>query len=113
MIAGDYGSTTYEMARKTGQHACDPARQPPPLDVIRCMDFKKGKRTRGRPLKSLRNSYWDLLRKLKFDDKDPTLGLKYGELKNIVELICDEPVEFNIRVDCVLHIDIHEKFYEH
>ena len=39
----------------------------------------QGKHALGRPLKSLRNSYLDLLRKLKFDDKDPVLGSKYGE----------------------------------
>ena len=66
----------------------------------------KGKRAQGRPLKNLRNSYLDLLRKLKFDDFDPILGSKYGELKNIIELIRDEPVEFNLRVGCGLHKDI-------
>ena len=70
----------------------------------------QGKRARGRPLKSLRNSNWDLLRKLKFDDKDPILGSKYGELKNIIDLICNEPVEFNLRVDYGLHSDIREFF---
>ena len=43
----------------------------------------QGKRDRGRPLKSLQNSYLDLLRKLKFDDEDPVLGSKYGEWKCI------------------------------
>ena len=70
----------------------------------------KGKRPKGRPLKSLRNSYWDLLKKLKFDDFDPILGSKIGELKDIIELIRDEPVEFNLRVDCGLHKDICEFF---
>ena len=70
----------------------------------------QGKRARGRPLKSLRNSYLDLLRKLKFDDEDPVLGSKYGELKYIIDLICNEPVEFNLRVDYGLHIDIREFF---
>ena len=70
----------------------------------------QGKRALGRPLKSLRNSYLDLLRKLKFDDKDPVLGSKYGELKYIIDLICNEPVEFNLRVDYGLHSDIREFF---
>ena len=70
----------------------------------------QGKRARGRPLKSLRNSYLDLLRKLKFDDEDPVLGSKCGELKHIIDLICNEPVEFNLRVDYGLHIDIREFF---
>jgi len=66
----------------------------------------KGTRAQGRPLKSLRNSYWDLLKKLKFDDFDPILGSKIGELKDIIELIRDEPVEFNLRVDCGLHKEL-------
>ena len=70
----------------------------------------QGKRARGRPLKSLRNSYLDLLRKLKFDDEDPVLGSKCGELQYIIDLICNEPVEFNLRVDYGLHSDIREFF---
>ena len=70
----------------------------------------KGKHAQGRALKSLRNSYLDLLRKLEFDDFDPILGSKYGELKNIIELICDEPVEFNSRVEYGLHSDIYDFF---
>ena len=48
--------------------------------------------------------------KLKFDDKDPVLGSKYGEIKYIIDLICNEPVEFNLRVDYGLHSDIREFF---
>ena len=70
----------------------------------------QGKRARGRPLKSLRNSYLDLLRKLKFDDVDPVLCSKYGDLKYIIDLICNEPVEFNLHVDYGLHSDIREFF---
>ena len=70
----------------------------------------QGKRAQGGPLKSLRNSYLDLLRKLKFDKEDPVLGSKYGELKYIIDLICNEPVEFNLRVDYGLHSDIREFF---
>ena len=55
--------------------------------------------------------FYVLLRKLKFDNKDPILGSKYGELKNIIELICNEPAEFNLRVDYGLHSDI-RKFLE-
>ena len=47
---------------------------------------------------------------VKFDDKDPVLGSKYGKLKNIIDLICNEPVEFNLRVDYGLHSDIREFF---
>ena len=48
--------------------------------------------------------------KLKFDDKDPVLGSKYGELKYIIDLICNEHVEFNLRVDYGLHSDIRDFF---
>ena len=57
--------------------------------------------------------FYVLLRKLKFDNKDPILGSKYGELKNINELICNEPAEFNLRVDYGLHSDIREFFGKH
>ena len=70
----------------------------------------QGKRAQGRPLKSLRNSYLDLLRKLKFDDKDPIIGSKFGKLKYIIDLTCNESVEFNLRVDYGLHSDIREFF---
>ena len=73
-------------------------------DTFRTFDnIFQGKPARGRPLKSLRNSSLDLLRKLKFDDEDPFLGSKCGELKYIIDLICNEPVEFNLRVDYDLH----------
>ena len=55
------------------------------------------------PAKSFRRSSWDLLRKLKSDNKDPILGSKYGELRNIIEIIYNEPVEVNLRVDYGLH----------
>ena len=41
VIAGDYGPTTYEMARKTGQDACDPIRKPLPSDAFRCVDLQR------------------------------------------------------------------------
>ena len=57
-----------------------------------------GKRRPGVQLKTLRKSYLDLLRKLQFDtdDKsDSALCGSHGTLRNILELIRNEPVEFN------------------
>ena len=51
---------------------------------------------------SLRKFYLDLLRKLQFDTKDTfdsALCGSHGTLRNILELICNEPVEFNRRLD--------------
>ena len=42
--------------------------------------------------------------------EDPVLGSKCGELQYIIDLICNEPVEFNLRVDYGLHSDIREFF---
>ena len=61
-----------------------------------------GKRRQGGQLKTLRKSYLDLLRKLQFDinDKsDSALCGSHGTLGNILELICNEPAEFNLRLD--------------
>ena len=55
-----------------------------------------GKRRPGGQLKTLRKSYLDLLRKLQFDTNDSALCSSNGSLRNILELICKEPVEFNL-----------------
>ena len=70
------------------------------------------KQTRMRsPVKESPQLFLEIItRKFKFDDKDPILGLKYGELKNIIELICNEPAQFNLRVDYRLHSDIRDFF---
>ena len=57
------------------------------------------KRTSGGQRKTLRKSYLDLLRKLQLDSNDSALCGSKGNLKNILELICNEPVEFNLRLD--------------
>ena len=53
-----------------------------------------GKRRQGGQSKTLRKSYLDLLRKLQFDTNDSALCGPNGTLRNILELICNEPVEF-------------------
>ena len=57
-----------------------------------------GKRQQGGQHKTLRRSYLDLLRKLQFDTNGSALCGSNGTLKNILELICNEPVEFNLRL---------------
>ena len=62
-------------------------------------------------MKSLRKSYLDLLRKLQFDTNDTSdsaLCGSHGTLRNILELICNEPVEFNLRLDHGLNEDVQE-----
>ena len=55
-----------------------------------------GKRRQGGQLETLRISYLDLLRKLQFDTNDSALICgSNGTLRIILELICNEPVEFN------------------
>ena len=56
-----------------------------------------GKRQPGGQLKTLRKSYLELLRKLQFDTNDSALCDSNGTLRNILELICNEPVEFNLK----------------
>ena len=58
-----------------------------------------GKRQSGGQRKTLRKSYLDLLRKLQLDSNDSALCGSKGNLKNILELICNEPAEFNLRLD--------------
>ena len=73
-----------------------------------------GKRRPGGQLKTSRKSYLDLLRKLQYDNNDTSnlaLCSSHGTLRNILELICNEPVEFNlqnVRVDHVLIRDVRE-----
>ena len=54
-----------------------------------------GKRRSGGQRKTLRRSYLDLLRKLQFDTNGSAICGSNGTLRNILELICNEPVEFN------------------
>ena len=54
----------------------------------------------GGQRKTLRKSCLDLLRKLQqLDSNDSALCGSKGNLRNILELICNEPVEFNLRLD--------------
>ena len=57
-----------------------------------------GKRRPGGQLKTLRKSYLDLLRQLQFDTNDTlsdsALCGYHNTLRNILELICNEPVRF-------------------
>ena len=63
-------------------------------------------------MKTLRKSYLDLLRKLQFldtnDTSDSALCGSHGTLRNILELIYNEPVEFNLRLDHGLNGNIQE-----
>ena len=62
-------------------------------------------------MKTLRTSYLDLLCKLQIDTKytsDSALYGSNGTLRNILELICNEPVEFNLRLDHGLNHDVQE-----
>ena len=70
-----------------------------------------GNRRPGGQLKTFRKSYLDLLRKLKFYAKDKSDSAPCGSrstLRNILELICNEPVEFNLRLDHGLNQDVRE-----
>ena len=70
-----------------------------------------GKRRPGGQSKTLRKSYLDLLRKLQFDTNDTTdsaLCGSHGTLRNILELICNEPVDFNLRLYHGLNGDVRE-----
>ena len=67
-----------------------------------------GKRRSGGQLKTLCKSYLDLQRKLQFDTKDSALRGSNSTLRNILELICDEPVEFKIRLNHGLNGDVRE-----
>ena len=51
-----------------------------------------GKKQSGGQRKTLRKSYLDLLRKLQLDSNDSALCGSKGNLRNILELICNEPV---------------------
>ena len=62
----------------------------------------------GGQLKTLRISYLDLLRKLQFDTYDSALCGSNGTLRNMLALICNEPVEFNLRLDHGLNGDVRE-----
>ena len=60
-----------------------------------------GKRRPGGQLKILRKPYLDLLHKLQFDTNDKSdsaLCDSHGTLRNILEMICNKHVEFNLRV---------------
>ena len=70
-----------------------------------------GKRRRGGQVKSLRKSYLDLLRKLQFntnDTSDSALCGTHGTLRNILELVCSELVEFIVRLDHGLKMEMSE-----
>ena len=56
-----------------------------------------GRRKSGGQWKTLRKSYLDLLRKLQLNNNDSALRGSKGILRNILELICNEPVEFNFK----------------
>jgi len=45
------------------------------------------------------------------DKVDQILGSQHGELNNILELICHETVEFNLRIEYDFHGDV-RKFVE-
>ena len=62
-------------------------------------------------MKTSRKSYLDLLQKLQFDPNDTSdsaLCSSDGTLRNILELIWNEPVEFNIRLDHGLLVKMFE-----
>ena len=63
------------------------------------------KRRSGGQLKTLRKSCLDLLRKLQFDTSDSALCGFNGTFINILELICNKPIEFNLRLDHGLNGD--------
>ena len=67
-----------------------------------------GKRRLGGQLKTLLKSYLDLLRKLQFDTNGSALCGSNGTLRNTLELICNEPVEFNFRLDHGLKMEMSE-----
>ena len=55
----------------------------------------------GGQLKTLRKSYLGLLRKPQFDTNDisdSALCSSHGTIRNILELICNEPVEYHLRL---------------
>ena len=60
-------------------------------------------------MKSSRKSYFDMLHNLQFytnDKSDLALRAPYGTVRNILVLICNEPVEFNLRLDHGLKRDV-------
>ena len=59
-------------------------------------------------MKTLRKSYLYLLRKIQFDTNDSPLCGSNGTLRNILELICNELVEFNLRLYHGLSGDVRE-----
>ena len=62
-------------------------------------------------MKTFRKSCLDLLPKLQFDTNDKSdsaLCGSNGTLRKILELICNEPVEFNLRLDHSLNGDVQE-----
>ena len=70
-----------------------------------------GNRRPGGELKILRKYVLGLLRKFQFDTNDKSdsaLCGSHGTLRNILELICNEPVEFNLKLDHGLHGDVLE-----
>ena len=70
--------------------------------IFRC------KRRRGSQRKTLRKSNLDLLRKLQLDSNGSALCGPNGTLRNILELIRNEPVEFNLRLDHGLIMKMYE-----
>ena len=58
-----------------------------------------GNRLRSGQLKNTRHSYLDLLNNLKFDESDPILGSKKGELSCIFAVINGDNAEFNLQID--------------
>ena len=66
------------------------------------------KRKLGGQQKTLRKSYLDLLLKIQPNSNDSALCCSNVTLRNILELICNEPVEFNLRLDNGLNEDVQE-----
>ena len=66
------------------------------------------KKRSGGQRNTLRKSYLDLLCKLQLDSNDSALCSSNGNLRNILELICNEPVEFNLRLDHGLNENFRE-----
>ena len=48
----------------------------------------------------------DLLRKLQLDSNNSAVCGSKGNLRNILELICNKPVAFNLRLDHGLNEDV-------
>ena len=87
------------------------AKMPATLDDNRPLGALEVGEDPGGQLITFRISYLDLLRKLQFDTKDTSVSAlcgSYGTLRNILELICNEPVEFNLRLYHGFNGDVRE-----